>query len=68
MLLPLEPEQPEASPTLLVGIAPIHAVEWENTAVLPQLDPSPNFRFVDIGAGIPPSWPPDDFGNLKADV
>jgi hypothetical protein len=63
MLLPLEPEEPGASPTLLVGAAPIRAVEWENTAVLPQLEPSPNFRFIDIGAGIPTSlFPPDDFG------
>ena len=64
MLLPLEPEEMGAPATLLVGIAPIKAVEWENTAVLPQLDPSPNFRFIDIGAGIPASWPPDDFGRV----
>ncbi len=68
MLLPLEPEQPEGSTPLLIGAAPIRAVEWENTAVLPQLDPSPNFRFIDIGAGIPASlFPPDDFGKPKAD-
>lgn len=65
MLLPLAPDQPEALPTLLVGIAPINAVEWQNTAVLPQLDASPNFRFVDVGAGIPPSLPPDDFDRLQ---
>lgn len=67
MLLPLEPETPDAPPPLLVGIAPIRAVEWENTAVLPQLDPSPNFRFIDIGAGVPASWPPDDWGAPKLD-
>lgn len=67
MLLPLEPDSPTALPSLLVGVAPINAVEWENTAVLPQLDPSPNFRFIDIGVGIPPSWPPDDSGKAKAD-
>ena len=62
MLLPLEPESPAALPTLLVGVAPIRAVEWENTAVLPQLDPSPNFRFIDIGVGTPALRPPDDYG------
>jgi hypothetical protein len=66
MLLPLEPEDPGAPATLLVGIAAINAVEWENTAILPQLNPSPNFRFIDIGAGIPQSWPPDDFGKPLA--
>jgi hypothetical protein len=36
-------------------------VEWESKATLPQANQSPNFRFFDIGAGIPESWPPDDF-------
>jgi hypothetical protein len=66
MLLPLEPGAPSASPALLVGIAPLRAVEWENTAVLPQLDASPSFRFIDIGAGVPASWPPDDLGTAGA--
>ncbi len=62
ILLPLDPERPEAMPVLLVAIASIDAVAWQNTAVLPQLDASPTFRFVDIGAGIPPfSFPPADF-------
>jgi hypothetical protein len=67
MLLPLEPGTPDASPALLVGIAPLRAVEWENAAVLPQLVPSPSFRFIDIGAGVPALWPPDDFGKAGAD-
>jgi len=62
LLLPLEPEGPEASPQLLVGMAGIDDVLWQNTAILPQLQPSSTFRFVDIGAGVPESsMPPDNF-------
>ncbi len=61
LLLPLEPDAPESPPALLVGIAPVAMVEFETAAVLPQLTQSPNFRFLDIGAGIPASWPPDGF-------
>ena len=63
VVLPLEPDSPGAPPMLLLGAAGMAAVKWENTALLPQLDASPSFRFVDIGAGIPvSSLPPDDFG------
>ena len=62
LVLPLEPDKPEAPAALLVGIAPVHAVAWRNTAVLPQLGASPTFRFIDIGAGIPlSSLPPEEF-------
>lgn len=62
IILPLEPDEPCAAPTLLLGAAGIEAVKWENIAVLPQLQASPSFRFIDIGAGIPVSTlPPDDF-------
>ena len=51
------------APTLLLGAAGMQAVNWENIAVLPQLQAAPSFRFIDIGAGIPASTlPPDDFG------
>jgi hypothetical protein len=63
IILPLEPDGPGEHPTLLLGAAGIQAVKWENIAVLPQLEASPSFRFVDIGTGIPPSTlPRDDFG------
>jgi len=63
VILPLEPDRPEGAPLLLVGAAAFAAVNWENKAMLPQLQASPGFRFVDIGAGIPASTlPPDDFG------
>ena len=62
LLLPLEPDGPGARPMILVGTAGIDAVAWQNAAILPQLQASPTFRFIDIGAGIPPSTlPPDDF-------
>ena len=61
MLLPLGPNALGVPPALLVGIAATGAVDWESTAMLPQASQSPNFRFFDIGAGIPESWPPDDF-------
>jgi hypothetical protein len=61
LLLPLEPDDGETPPALLVAIAPMERVEWESTAILPQFLESPSFRFVDIGAGVPASWPPDDF-------
>jgi len=64
IILPLEPDGPGMAPTLLLGAAGMQAVNWENIAVLPQLQAAPSFRFIDIGAGIPPSTlPPDDFGN-----
>ena len=63
IFLPLEPDGPEAAPTLLVATAVIDGALWPNTAVLPQLQTSPTFRFIDIGAGIPASTlPPDDCG------
>ena len=55
LVLPVAPDDREAPPMLLVGIAPINPVSWHNTAILPQLRASPTFRFVDIGAGIPAS-------------
>ena len=63
IFLPMEPDSAEAPPTLLVATAGIDTVLWQNAAILPQLQASPTFRFIDIGAGIPPSTlPPDDFG------
>jgi len=63
IFLPLEPDDSGAPPTLLVATAGIDDVLWQNTAILPQLQASPTFRFIDIGAGIPISTlPPDDFG------
>ena len=61
MLLPLEASRPGTSASLLVGIAASDVVLWNSAAMLPQVGQSPSSRFFDIGAGIPPSWPPDDF-------
>lgn len=62
IFLPLEPDGSEVPPTLLVATAGIDAALWQNTAILPQLQASPTFRFIDIGAGVPASTlPPDDF-------
>jgi hypothetical protein len=49
LLLPLEPDAPGAPPSLLVRIAPVALGQFETAAVLPQLNQSPNFRFVEIG-------------------
>jgi hypothetical protein len=47
----------------LVATPGIDTVLWQNAAILPRLEASPTFRFIDIGAGIPAStMPPDDFG------
>ena len=63
IFLPLEPDNGSTPPTLLVATAGIDDALWQNTAILPQLQTSPSFRFIDIGAGIPASTlPPDDFG------
>jgi hypothetical protein len=62
LFLPLEPDGPDIPPTILVVAAGIDAALWQNAAILPQLEASPTFRFIDIGAGIPAStFPPDDF-------
>jgi hypothetical protein len=62
IFLPMEPDRPDAPPLLLVATAGIDAALWQNTAILPQLEASPSFRFIDIGADIPSSTlPPDDF-------
>jgi hypothetical protein len=62
IFLPLEPDGAGVPPTLLVATAGIDTELWQNTAILPQLQASPTFRFIDIGAGIPASTlPPDDF-------
>jgi hypothetical protein len=62
LILPLEPEGQGGPVVLLVGMAGVDAVNWQNAAVLPQLHPSATFRFVDIGAGVPTaSMPPEDF-------
>jgi hypothetical protein len=63
LLLPLEADDPQAPPMILVGMSAIEAVAWQNTAVLPQLRPSSTFRFVDIGAGIPEATMPPDGWN-----
>jgi hypothetical protein len=60
LLLPLEPDRSDAPSLLLVGMAAIGRLEWQNAAILPQLQPSSTFRFVDIGAGIPASTMPPD--------
>jgi hypothetical protein len=63
IFLPLEPDGSDIPPTILVATAGIDSVLWQNTAILPQLQASPTFRFIDIGAGVPASTlPPDDFG------
>jgi len=67
LLLPLEPDGSGAPPLILVGMSPMEAVTWQNTAVLPQLQASSSFRFVDIGAGIPDTtMPPDEFETEKS--
>ena len=58
LILPLEPDGPDAPRLLLVGTAGINDVIWQNSAILPQLKPSSTFRFIDIGAGIPESTMP----------
>jgi hypothetical protein len=60
IFLPLKPDGPGVPPTLLVATAGIDAALWQNTAILSQLRTSPIFRFIDIGAGIPPSTLPPD--------
>jgi hypothetical protein len=63
IFLPLEPDGADVPPTILVATSGIDSMLWQNTAILPQLQASPTFRFIDIGAGIPASTlPPDDFG------
>jgi hypothetical protein len=62
LLLPVAPNKPDGSTLLLVGIASFERLEWENAALLPQLSASPDFDFIDIGAGRPASTlPPADF-------
>jgi hypothetical protein len=62
LLLPLEPKHAEAPPLLLVAVAATDVVTWQNTAILPHLQASPTFCFIDIGAGVPASTlPPENF-------
>jgi hypothetical protein len=68
LLLPVEPKQEGAPTLLLVAMAAAKSVAWQNGAVLPHLNPSPTFRFIDIGAGVPAATIPakGDGDRIKA--
>jgi hypothetical protein len=60
--LPVAAEQPGAPALLLRAFAPIPGVIWYSRREMPRAAGEYDFRFVDIGAGIPYSIdPPDDF-------
>ncbi|HVJ54941.1 MAG TPA: PAS domain-containing protein [Aliidongia sp.] len=65
LVLPMQPDQPTQPPIFVSIIASPEGHDWTNTSV-PALDVAQDFRFIDIGAGVPASifplnpWPLDD--------
>ncbi len=56
--LPMTPARPGAPMLLLRAFAPIPGMIWYNRAEMPRAAGEYDFRFIDIGAGVPASTEP----------